>query len=469
MSPEQARGKTVDRRCDIWSFGAVLFEMLSGKQAFTGEDVSQTLAAVIMKDPDWNVLPATTPSSIQRLVRRCLNKDPKQRLRDIGDARIGIEETLTGSPDVGAGLVPALGRPQGAPLQRALSWGIATVILALALVGTLLWVALRPAPRLPTRPIARLVVTLPPGDRLAVGNTPAVALSPDGSRLVYVASHSGSTQLYLRSIDRFEATPMPGTEGADSPFFSPDGQSVGFFAEGKLKRVSLGGGAPLTLCSAPLSRGASWGPDDTIILTPSSTLGLFGVSAAGGTPKPLTVPDRKKGELSHRWPEILPGGNEVLFTIWTGTFNLDKQRIGVLSLRTGERRVLFEGGTYARYAPSGHLVYARAGELLAVPFDLNRLEVTGPPVSVVEGVSTSANLGVAQFNFSRDGSFAYVPGGASAGERTLLWVERKGAPQPLPAPHVRMGFLGCRLTPSSWPCACKPPLDCGFTIWHVAR
>jgi serine/threonine-protein kinase len=277
---------------------------------------------------------------------------------------------------------------------------------------------------------------------------------------VYVANHGGSTQFYLRSIDRFEAAPIPGTESAESPFFSPDGQSVGFFAEGKLKTVSLRGGAPRTVCSASFGRGASWGSDGTIILAPFLNSGLFRVSALGGTPTPLTTPDRKKGELSHRWPEILPGGNEVLFMIWTGIWNLDKQRIGVLSLRTGERRVLFEGGAYARYVPSGHLVYARAGELLAVPFDLKRLEVTGPPVSVVEGVSTSA-LGVAQFSFSRDGSFAYVPGGASTGERTLLWVDRKGAPQPVPAPPRPYGLP--RLSPS------KVAAERGFTIWHVAR
>jgi len=235
----------------------VLFEMVSGKQAFAGEDVSHTLAAVIMKDPDWSVLPDDQPPSLGRLLRRCLTKDPKQRLRDIGEARIVIEETLSGGVDVGTGLVPA---PAPAKLWRgALPWG-AAAILALALAGSSLWIALRPAVRSVTRPI-RLTVTLPLGDRLAVGITPAVALSPDGSRLVYVANHGGSTQLYLRSIDRFEATPIPGTEGAESPFFSPDGQSVGFFAESKLKTVSLSGGAPLTVCSASINRGASWGPE----------------------------------------------------------------------------------------------------------------------------------------------------------------------------------------------------------------
>jgi serine/threonine-protein kinase len=330
----------VDRRCDIWSFGAVLFEMLSGKQAFAGEDVSQTLAAVIMKEPDWEALPATTPATIHRLVRRCLNKDPKQRLRDIGDARIAIEETLTGWPDVRAPREPPLQPAPRPAWRRALPWALAAV-LALVLLALTISNVLR-GPRAATRPIARFVITLPPAARL---DTPVLSLSPDGSRLVYVANHGGSSQLYVRAIDRFEATPVPGTEGAESPFFSPDGQSVGFFAEGKLKKVSLNGGAPLTVCSAPANRGGSWGPDDTITFTPAPAVsGLYRVSAAGGRPKPLTTPDRKKGEISHRWPEILPGGNEVLFTIWTSISNLDKQRIGVLSLRTGERRVLFEGG-----------------------------------------------------------------------------------------------------------------------------
>ncbi|PYV40297.1 MAG: hypothetical protein DMG09_07115, partial [Acidobacteria bacterium] len=237
-----------------------------------------------------------------------------------------------------------------------------------------------------------------------MGLSPVVALSPDGSRLVYVANRAGAQQLYVRPIDRLEATPIPGTEGAESPFFSPDGQSLGFFAEGKLKKVSLSGGAALTLCSAAAIRGASWGPDDNIILTPSvGVSGLFRVSAAGGTPKPLAIPDRKKGEISHRWPQILPGGKAVLFTNWSGG-SFDDARIGVQSLETGERRTLLEGGTYARYVPSGHLVYGHAGGLLAVPFDLKRLEVTGPPVSILEGVSTSSLTGAAQFSFSGDGS-----------------------------------------------------------------
>ncbi|HYV29550.1 MAG TPA: protein kinase, partial [Candidatus Binatia bacterium] len=440
MSPEQARGKPVDKRTDIWSFGCVLYETLTGRQAFAAETVSDTIAAILGRDPDWQALPAETPANIRVLLRRCLQKDFTRRLRDIGDARIEIEEALDPSraiPVIGA----VLAEPRAARRRRAITWSLAA--LAALSIGALVWSLLR-ATAPPTRPIVRLSVALPPSDRLALGLTPVVALSPDGSRLVYVANHSGAQQLYVRPIDRLEATAIPGTEGAESPFFSPDGQWLGFFAEGKLKKVSLSGGAPLTLCSAPLNRGASWGPDDNIILTLSfGVSGLFQVSAAGGTPKPLTIPDGKKGEGSHRWPEILPGGKAVLFTNWGGG-SFDDARIAVQSLETGERRTLLEGGTYARYVPSGHLVYARARGLLAVPFDLKRLEVTGAPVSILEGVSMSST-GAAQFSFSGDGSLAYVSGGLGIGERTLLWVDRKGAAQPIPAPS--RGYISPRLSP----------------------
>ena len=474
MSPEQARGKPADKRADIWAFGVVLYEMFTGQRLFGKETVSDTLAAVITKEPDWEVLPPSTPPRIRELARRCLTKEPRRRLGDIGEARIAIEETLSGAAEVGAGLVPALGRPQepalnaveGAPLQRALPWALAAIstvlLLALAISNKLR------TPRPTTRPIARLVVTLPPSDRLALGNTPVLSLSPDGSRLVYVANHSGSTQLHVRAIGRFEATPIPGTEGAESPFFSPDGQSGGFFAEGKLKRVSLSGGAPFTVCSAASNRGGSWGPDDIIIFTPSPVTGLFRVSAAGGSPKPVAVPDRKKGELSYRWPQILPGGKAVLVTIWNG-ITVDAARIDVLSLETGKHRVVVDGGTYARYVPSGHLVYARAGGLLAVPFDLKRLQVTGSPVSILEGVSMNPDFGAAEFSSSADGSLAYVAGGSNGGESTFLWVDRKGVAQPLPAPP--RAYTSPRLSPDGrrLAVAIKGAANPGVWLYELGR
>jgi serine/threonine-protein kinase len=494
MSPEQAKGKAVDRRADIWAFGCVLYEMLSGRKVFEGETTTDVLAAVVRAEPEWNALPATTPVTIQRLLRRCLIKDAKQRLRDIGEARIVIEETLAG--DVGADGIrpaegergstslmarlrsPSLSEVEGTALslskgrsplrswRRFLPWALAAVSTFVLAVLTIRNAMRPPQPAIPNT--TRVTVLLPETDHLALGLTPALAMSPDGMRLVYAANRGGSTQLYLRSLDRFEATPIPGTEGAGSPFFSPDGQSLGFSAEGKLKKVSLGGGAPLTICSVTASRGATWGPNDTIIYTPSNAIsGLFQVSAAGGTPKPLTVPDRTKGEYGHRWPEILPGGKAVLFTVWTGV-SLDEARIAVLSLDTGKQRLLVEGGTYARYAPSGHLVYVRAGELLAVPFDLERLEVTGPPVSILQGVSMRPLTGAAEFAFSANGSFAYVPGGPRGGERALLWVDRKGAAQPLPAPP--RGYTTPRLSPDGQRVALGiEDLNAGLWLYDLPR
>ena len=314
-------------------------------------------------------------------------------------------------------------------------------VVGLAVLGLAAWclcvnqrlVALHLALLPRTSPEGPLVVKLPSTDRLALGRNPVVALSPDGTRVVYVANRGGTSQLYTRLIDHLKTTSIPGTEGGEEPFFSPDGRWVGFFAEGKLKKVSFDGMAPITICSAPANRGVSWGPNDTIILTPSAGLGLFRVSATGGTPQFLTSPDRKKEEYGHRWPEILPGGKALIFTIWGGG-GIDGARIGLLSLETGERRVLVEGGTYARYASSGHLVYARSTGLFAVPFDLMRLEVTGPPVSVLEGVNMNPTSGAAEFSLSANGSLAYVAGASRIGERSLVWVDRKGANEPIPAP-----------------------------------
>jgi serine/threonine-protein kinase len=260
---------------------------------------------------------------------------------------------------------------------------------------------------------------------------------------VYVASRGSNTQLYLRPMDQLNAKPIPGTEGASMPFFSPDGQWVGFFAAGKLKKVSLMRGVPLRLCDAPNNRGASWGPDDTIRFTPVYTSGLWSISAAGGTPQVLTTPDSTKGELSHRWPEVLPGGKAVLFTVETaGSF--DNASIAVLSLQSGEQRCLVEGGSNPHYASSGHLVFARAGVVLAAPFDLERLEMTGAPVAMLEGVMEDPTTGAAQFSISGVGSLVYVPGGAVA-EGALVWVDREGTTDPLAA--NRRAFATPRLSP----------------------
>ncbi len=430
MSPEQARGKSLDKRTDIWSFGCVLYETLTGRQTFAGETVSDILAAILGREPDWLALPGTTPPKIRDLLRRCLQKDPARRLRDVGDARIEIEEALAGPEEITPAATSAQ-RP--ARWQRALPWGVAGLMVVAA--GVAIWSSRR-ATAPAARPAARLLITLPATESLDlgryVGERPAVALSPDGRRVVYAASSGGVTRLYMRAMDQLEAMPIAGTEGASGPFFSPDGQWVGFFTPDTLKKVSLIAGTTVSICHVPsVTRGASWSPDEVILFTPTPADGLSRVSASGGIPQVVTTPDTKTGELAHLWPEILPGGKTVLFTIRTGR-SFDDARIAVQSLESGERRLLeVEGGTSAHYAPTGHLVYARGGTLLAVPFDLAQLRVTGRPVPILEGVRVDPTSGAAQFSLSGDGTLVYVRGGAGFPERSLLWVDRRGATRPV--------------------------------------
>ncbi|MDR3722704.1 MAG: protein kinase [Candidatus Acidoferrales bacterium] len=426
MSPEQAKAKPVDRRADIWAFRCVLCEMLAGKTAFRGETVTDTLAAVIRAEPDWSQLPAATPTRVRVLLQRCLQKDPKQRLRDIGDARISLEEVLAGAPEppsVAAAAVSSSFDRRGLILSAC-----ALLLAAVASLAT--WV-LRPLPPAPSQPVTRTAISLPPGQQLAgLDRGPAVAISQDGTHLAYVAAQGGAQQIYVRAMDSLEAKPIPGTEGAIQPFFSPDGQWLAFFAGGKLKKVPLTGGAPLTLGDAPIPNGGSWSGRGTIVFAPTTGEALQQVSDSGGTPQPLTR--LANASNRHGWPEFLPGGNAVLFDV-------GGSQVAVQSIGTGERRTLVQKGNQPRYALSGHLVYAQGGSLMAVPFNPQRLEVAGSAVPVVEGVleSSSPLTGSAQYSFSATGLLVYIPGGIQSAESRLVWVSRNGAEQPLAAaPHA---------------------------------
>jgi len=304
MSPEQAKGKPADRRADVWAFGVVLYEMLTGRRAFAGEDVSETLAYVLTKEPDWSALPAGLPARVRGLLARCLTKDPKKRLQAIGEARIAIEDAMEGAPEA------AVAGARTASAFRPALAGAAGLALG---VGLTLW-ALWPRPAPPAPPLrlsAELGADASLVTSLVAGAGPAAALSPDGALLAFVARRGPGAlpQLYVRRLEEIQASPVSGTEGARNPFFSPDGQWIAFFAEGKLKKVAVTGGATVTLCEAPDDRGGSWGEDGTIVFTPAAAagVGLSRVSAAGGTPEVLTKPDSSAEEVTHRWPQVLAG------------------------------------------------------------------------------------------------------------------------------------------------------------------
>jgi Tol biopolymer transport system component len=424
MSPEQARGKKVDRRADVWAFGCVFYELLSGQKTFAGEDVSETLAFVMTKAPAFDSLSAKTPPAIRTLLQRCLERNLKRRLTHIGEARIIIEDLLSG-------VVPAESIAAQWGKEERLRWTAITALacaVVAAITGFASW-NLKPAPPVPSKPVTRTVITLAPGDRLAAVDEPVVAISPDGIQLAYVAVHAGTQQIFLRAMDAFEARAVAGTEGASEVFFSPDGQWLGFGAGGKLKKISVRGGAAITLGDAELLRGGSWGTAGTIIFSPTAGGALEQVPDVGGAVRPLTQVE--KGENGgHRWPEFLPGGKAVIFV--SGSAGVNGQ-IAVQDIKSSERKYLVQGAVQPRYAPSGHLVYAETGTLMASPFDADRLALTGAAVPVVENVWQSPTTGAAQYSISMAGSLVYVTGGIQAAQRRLVFVSRTGKEQELPA------------------------------------
>ena len=430
MSPEQARGKPTDKRSDIWSFGCVLYEILTAKVPFKGETVSDTLANILQTDPDWQLLSQSIPTNIRSLLRHCLKKDPRHRLRDIGDAGIEIDETLS-SLTVSVATVEKM-RPVG--LRRLMVWAVVCLLVVAIAATLIIWNLKRSAPL--SQPARRYIIR--PETDLATDASfhHILALSPDGRRLAYVEAGSDARRkIYLRELDKFKAKPLPGTEGAVSPFFSPDGQWVGYsdHYQRKLNKVSLKGERPIVLCESIQFRGGSWGTDDTIIFTPGLGSqrggGLWRISASGEGLEQLTVADLNQGERGHLWPQILPGGKAVLFANrCTGGPDIE-----VYSLETGQRTKLFKRGTYARYVPTGHIVYARTGALYAVRFDIERLKVVGSSVPIVPSVMTGGSMS-AHFAISRDGAqLAYIPAEMRSTELTPVWVDRQGQFELLPA------------------------------------
>ena len=433
MAPEQASGKPVDKRADIWAFGVVLFEMLTGKRLFEGETLSHTLADVLRAPIGFEQLPGETPTAVRELLRRCLDREVRNRLRDIGEARVVLANP---------------GKPLEAQTTRHrsnLPWiAVGALAVLLLALGTLYWRAMRPV----ERPLVRLEVDLGADVSLApIGNnaTSTAALSPDGTRLVYVAGPvGGAPRLLIRRLDQTKATELPGTLGAQGPFFSPDGQWVGFFAGGKLNKISVEGGAVVPLADIPIFGGASWGTDGNIVVSMPLTQGLTQISSGGGAPKPLT--EMTNGEIAHAFPQILPGNQAVLFTVGLGS-DPDRNSLNVVTLADHRRKTVARGASFGRYLASGHLVYVNRGTLFAVPFDLGRLETRGTPVPVLDDVAYNEATTGAQFTFAAEqGTVVYRRGLAGgSGRLSFQWVDASGKRDGL---HLKPGVYGTpRLSP----------------------
>jgi Tol biopolymer transport system component len=427
MSPEQAKGRDVDRRADVWAFGVVLFEMLSRRQAFSGESVSETLAEVMKSDPPWQALPADMPPHLARLIRQCLVKDPRQRIRDMGDVRLALDGAFetTGPATAETAKSPDVRWTSTAAIRLA----AAAAVIASIGAGGGAWLLLRPT-QAASVPIARLAITLPADMRLGGLDQPAIAVSPQGTLVAYVGVSSGREQLHVRAIDGVESKALAGTEGALSPFFSPDGQSIGFFAQGKLKAVSVAAGTIRTLCDAPNSRGGTWA-GDSIYFAAANSGGISKVSAEGGTPTDVTTLDRASGEVSHRWPQGLPGGRVLLFDVWTGP-GADEKQIQIQRLDSGERTVVAQGAASGLYVASGHVIYARKDELFAVPFDVDNMRVSGQAVRLSSGAWRGSEGN--HYAVSDNGVFVSVAGSPARYERRLVWVGRDGRAEPVAAP-----------------------------------
>ena len=434
MAPEQARGKAVDKRADIWAFGAVLFEMLSGKRPFEGRDVSEVLGAVLRLEPDWELLPVDTPPRISTLLRRCLEKEPKQRVHDVADVRLAMAggfETAVKAPAETA----VLAQPR--IWQRPL---VALGIVAAAVFVTALavWSLSRPATPGP-RPVARFMLQVPPDVPFSVSSEPAI--SPDGTTVVYATgARPGQGELHVRALGDLEASSLRGTDGGRNPFFSPDGLSVGFVGDGDgtlLKRISVHGGVSTTIVAFERGvRGASWGVDGLIVFgTPD---GLMRVPAVGGEPEELTRVEAAQTGAIHAFPDVLPNLKGVLFT--EGGGSIAESRIAVLSLETGVVSSLLQGGSNPEYASTGHIVYSgEGGTLWAVGFDQDRLELTGAsPVPVAEGLySMEFGTRASPFAIADNGSLVYTPGVPQAATPgALVWVDREGEEEPLETPSL---------------------------------
>jgi len=405
----------VDRRADIWAFGVVLFELLTGERLFDGETVSHTLADVLRAPIDFDVLPGQTPPAIRALLKRCLERDPKLRLRDIGEARVVLAQSMAVEEPVAA-----LGPQSRTP------WLVAAVAgVALCAAGFGWWQSTRRVPQ----PVSRFDVEMGEDFSVSGVDAPHVILSPDGRHIVsQVRGADGKVRLAVRSLEEAKPTVLAGTEGATHPFFAPDGEWIGYHDRQNLalRKVSIRGGAPVTICPLPNLRGASWGEDGTIVFSASSSGGLQRISANGGAPQPLTALDEKKGDRTHRYPIMLPGGKAALFFSSASGGGYENSTIEAVTLATGQRTALLSGGFAPRYSPSGHLLFMRQGGIFAVAFDAANLKVTSTPVAMMPNVRHYSTRGSAEFDVSPAGTLIFIEGQGQSINKPLVLADAGG-------------------------------------------
>jgi eukaryotic-like serine/threonine-protein kinase len=424
MSPEQAKGRTADKRSDVWGFGCVLYEMLAGRRAFEGDDVSDTLATVLKGEPDWTALPSDLPYGIRTLIQSCLRKDRQERIGDFATVRFLLNQpSEVSSPE-------ARSRPLPRPVWKRAMPLLASLLIGAALATAVLWKWRATAP---AATVTRFVITLPAGQQLQLARQ-SVNISPDGTRIVYAADG----RLYTRMLSDLEPRTIPGAEPAINPVFSPDGQSLAFWSDGMLKRISVSGGTPVTICQIGTAPSGIVWTDEGIVFGQAGT-GIMRASAIGGNPQAIV--SLNPAEALGHGPQMLPDGDTLLFTLaerrvpetadpW------ENAHVVVQSLKTGARKTIVEHGTDARYVATGHVVYMVGGTLFGAPFDLRKLAVTGGAVPIVEGVSrvAAATTGSAHFAFSDSGTLVYVPGPVSAAQTSLLLSDRQGASEALKLP-----------------------------------